>query len=122
MKQNYNATVFYQRNMLLKKNGYASYEEYLEGFFWKKTKDLLSKKKEFKNCTCCGSDQMTHLHHESYNTWMFRRDKVHRILIPVCASCHLTIHDISRKSNISFVKARKRLCKKIARKRFLRDN
>ncbi len=107
LKYNYNQVQFNMRNNLLEDYGFKDYKEFLESPFWKAMKATLRKKKQFQKCCCCGSEKDIELHHMKYQDFLDYSSK--KNIIPTCRDCHEKIHQISRKFNISFKNAARRV-------------
>ena len=76
---------YIRRNRRLKKNGFNSYQEYLDSDMWKKKRD----QKEKEVCLC-GSGDRLELHHKTYERVC---DELMSDLVWLCHSCHDYLHN-----------------------------
>lgn len=77
-----------RRNKVLKKMGFASYEEYLGSELWARIK-AAGFETHGTTCLVCGN-KANCLHHVHYEEPLLRGDTV-RGLVPICRGCHQTV-------------------------------
>jgi len=110
---------FSKRNKLLKDNGFTSYKQFLNSPQWKQIHKLWEGKKKkgiqrWKECFCCGATERLQLHHLKYKNVM--KAYLGNNIVPVCNTCHETIHDMTaRNSQMSIKLATKKLAKKFTK-------
>lgn len=112
---------YISRNLRLKSEG-MNYKEYLTSSYWVEAKDFIKidgeYSKRFSKCNFCGKDRQ-HLHHTKYSRIFARTVKQRlRDVIPLCAGCHLKVHEYSNKNK----KRGLRSCTKIIRKQIKRGS
>lgn len=74
-----------QRNAILRKLGYESYEAYLQSPKWRKLRARVLKQAKGK-CRVCG-DKATDVHHSSYSEHVLA-GKTITPLVALCRTCH----------------------------------
>jgi 5-methylcytosine-specific restriction endonuclease McrA len=81
------------------------YQKYLISKKWKNKRKEILEKQDY--CSFCFSNKIIHIHHSKYrdkNGFVLGREK-HKILFPLCASCHNKWHKYHDKPlNSSMVK------------------
>lgn len=85
---------FWQR---LKELGFDTYDAYLNSEHWKTFRKTYRESSLPQTCRCCGSPKVQ-LHHITY-----ARLGVEELedVVPLCARCHMKLHEVSRASFIS---------------------
>lgn len=74
-----------ERDELLLRLGFSSYELYLQSELWKQIK-MRAYKAHGKKCRICGGDAEV-LHHKNYR-WEIMSGKSLKGLVPLCYNCH----------------------------------
>lgn len=96
------------RDLILEREGYRSYEEFLKSSYWlgikEKTK-LIKYKGKYDKCKNCNTTENIQLHHEDYKWLLHKRELLN--IIPLCKVCHKKLHFVAHHLNISFKKAKK---------------
>lgn len=79
--------------------GITSYQEFLASDYWAGVKAKARSRRNYKQCTLCGSKGHVELHHRSYKLM----GTLHELMnvIAACHSCHERIHDYARSANVS---------------------
>lgn len=86
------------RNKKLKEKG-LNFKQFLISKWWTDVKDFILSDPEYyeryKSCNFCKKERK-HLHHTKYGQ-IFARTLKQRLrdVIPLCASCHLKIHELA---------------------------
>lgn len=97
--------IYSEREVLLRKNGYGSYEEYLESDEWKKIKKSIRSRKgaKWRYCNICGIDENLDVHHSSYKViGSINPGNTVKIL---CRDCHQELHELCKKMDLDFYQA-----------------
>lgn len=92
---------FSARNRRLRRMGFNSYQDFLKSDVWKKLKEYIFNKKEFKECHICGSIRYLVPHHRRYTNLhnIHSLRKMSRDLICLCGDCHTKVHEFNLSSN-----------------------
>ena len=94
------------RDIILKRNGYKSYEEFLSSDYWKSIKRKVKTgkyKKRYSHCWLCGSKEYIQLHHENYR-WILTKFEL-RSIRSLCRCCHEKVHEVANQYQISYSRA-----------------
>ena len=77
-----------QRDSVLKKMGFPSYESYRRSNLWKRIRARL-----LKGCPICPcGNEATEIHHRTYKRrYMEGRGRITKFLVPICRLCHAWI-------------------------------
>lgn len=86
-----------------------TYEEYLRSPHWAEIKAKAAKRSYYSQCLACQSTDRINLHHKNYRFIGTHREMTE--IIPLCADCHVRIHDLAKRENISVTKATSRYMK-----------
>lgn len=103
-------TPYEQRNMTLRRMGFASYEDYLASPLWKSIRKRVMKAAKGR-CHICG-DPANNVHHTSYKQKILE-GKTLAGLVPLCRTCHeIGEFDTSgKKQTLKQANARLKLCR-----------
>lgn len=108
MFENTPAEIYRFRDLILEREGYRSYEEFLKSSYWigikEKTK-LLKYKGKYDKCKNCNTTENIQLHHEDYKWLLHKRELLN--IIPLCKVCHEKLHFVAHHLNMSFKEAKK---------------
>lgn len=99
-EKNYN-DVFLIRDIILKRQGYKSYQDFLSSDYWKAIKLKVQQPKyrdTYNHCSICKVDHNIHLHHHNYR-WLLTKYEL-RSICALCECCHQTVHRIGKAKNI----------------------
>jgi len=99
--------LFLVRDIILKRNGFKTYEAFLQSEYWKSVVEKARKREIYTRCWQCGSKENIHLHHENYR-WLLTKHEL-RSIRPVCHKCHYAIHEYALTNNCTFSRAREEL-------------
>tara|TARA_R100001460_G_C3519764_1_gene172424 strand:+ start:43 stop:972 length:930 start_codon:yes stop_codon:yes gene_type:complete len=108
MFENTPSEIYRFRDLILEREGYEDYPEFLESSYWKgiKEKTKLSKYKgKYNQCKNCNTTENIQLHHEDYK-WLLHKRELSNI-IPLCKFCHEKLHFVAHHLDISFKEAKK---------------
>lgn len=94
------------RDIILKRNGYKSYEEFLNSDYWAGIKNKVKKSKycdNYNHCSICKSTENINLHHENYR-WLLTKYEL-RSIRALCGICHIQLHDLAYENDVTYSKA-----------------
>ena len=98
--------LFLVRDIILKRNGYENYKDFLKSEYWRSIKKKVLGYKyleRYSKCWICGSKDNIHLHHENYR-WMLTKFEL-RSIRAYCKDCHSWVHEIAYLNDVTFSKA-----------------
>lgn len=98
-----NHYIFTERRILLKRNGYSSYKEYLQSAEWLFIKSEIRKREGVKWnwCNLCGSGGPLDIHHKSYDIIGSKNPNTYVQML--CRTCHGDVHKFSKDNNVNFI-------------------
>lgn len=113
------------RNLRLDSMG-MNYKQYLNSKYWVEAREFTKNDQEylkrFSLCNFCG-EVREHLHHTKYSNIFARTIKQRlRDVIPLCANCHLKVHEFSNTQKRRGLKFCSRNIKKKVQKEFYKAN
>lgn len=83
-----------------------TYDEYLKSDRWAEIKAKTAKRPYYSKCLACQSVDRINLHHKNYRFIGTHKELTE--IIPLCADCHIRVHEIAKTQNIPVPKATSR--------------